>query len=92
MLSCHNRYRGKEEEENHMDTATISSKFQVVIPRKARDVLGIQAGDKLIFDYRDGVVALLARPADFVEFMRGLGSDVWEQTDISQYLREEREA
>jgi len=73
-----------------MDTATISSKFQVVIPRKARDVLGIQAGDKLIFDYRDGHVALLARPDDFVEFMRGLGSEVWKETDISQYLRGER--
>lgn len=74
-----------------MDSATVSSKFQVVIPKKARDVLGIKAGDKLIFDYRDGVVALLTRPADFVEFTRGLGSEVWEGVDVSEYLVRERE-
>jgi AbrB family looped-hinge helix DNA binding protein len=74
-----------------MDTATVSSKFQVVIPRKARDVLGIKSGDKIIFDYRDGVVALLARPADFVEFMCGLGSEVWKGVDVTEYLQGERE-
>ena len=74
-----------------MDSVTVSSKFQVVIPRKARDVLGLKAGDKIIFDYRDGVVALLARPDDFVDFMRGLGSEVWQEIDVSQYLRGERE-
>lgn len=74
-----------------MDSATVSSKFQVVIPKKTRDVLGIKAGDKLIFDYRDGVVALLARPTDFVEFMRGLGCEVWKGVDVAKYLKGERE-
>lgn len=74
-----------------MDSATVSSKFQVVIPKKTRDILGIKAGDKLIFDYRDGVVALLTRPADFVDFMRGLGSEVWADVDVTEYLMGERE-
>jgi AbrB family looped-hinge helix DNA binding protein len=75
-----------------VDTAKVSSKFQVVIPKKARDALGIKAGDKLIFDYRgDGVVALMARPADFVEFMRGLGSEVWTDVAVDEYLQGERE-
>ena len=74
-----------------MDSATVSSKFQVVTPKNARDILGLKAGDKLIFDYRDGVVALLARPADFVDFMRGLGSEVWQEVDVPRYLRGERE-
>ena len=63
----------------------------MVIPKKTRDVLGIKAGDKLIFDYRDGVVALLARPTDFVEFMRGLGCEVWKGVDVAKYLKGERE-
>ncbi|MHB8895859.1 MAG: AbrB/MazE/SpoVT family DNA-binding domain-containing protein [Candidatus Geothermincolia bacterium] len=74
-----------------MDSATVSSKYQVVVPKKARDVLGIKAGDKLIFDYRDGVVALLTRPTDFVEFMRGLGCEVWKGIDVTEYLQGERE-
>ena len=60
-----------------MDTATVSSKFQMVIPKKARDVLGIKEGDKVVFDYRDGMVVLLPRPKDFVEFARGLGAEAW---------------
>jgi len=89
VLACQNtRKKGG----SRLDTAKVSSKFQVVIPKKARDVLGIHAGDKLIFDYRgDGVVALLARPADFVEFMRGLGSEVWGDVEVSKYLKEERD-
>jgi AbrB family looped-hinge helix DNA binding protein len=59
-----------------MDTATVSSKFQLVIPKKARDVLGIKEGDKVVFDYRDGMVVLLPRPKDFVEFARGLGTEM----------------
>jgi AbrB family looped-hinge helix DNA binding protein len=60
-----------------MDTATVSSKYQIVIPKKARDVLGIKEGDKILFDYREGMVLLLARPKDFVEFSKGLGSELW---------------
>jgi AbrB family looped-hinge helix DNA binding protein len=74
-----------------VDTVTVSSKFQVVIPKKARESLGIKAGDQLIFDYRDGVVALLAKPSDFVEFMKGLGSEVWKGVDVTEYLSRERE-
>ncbi|MBU1671954.1 MAG: AbrB/MazE/SpoVT family DNA-binding domain-containing protein [Actinobacteria bacterium] len=74
-----------------MDTATVSSKYQVVIPRQARDALGIKAGDKVIFDYRDGVVVMLARPEDFASFMRGLGAEAWEGIDPREYLRSVRE-
>ena len=31
-----------------METVTLSSKFQVVIPRKARRDLGLKAGQKLV--------------------------------------------
>jgi AbrB family looped-hinge helix DNA binding protein len=77
--------------EKQMDTATVSSKYQIVIPRQAREVLGIKAGDKVIFDYRDGVVVMLARPEDFAAFMRGLGSEAWKGVDSREYLRSVRE-
>lgn len=75
-----------------MDTATVSSKYQVVIPKKARDVLGITEGDKVVFDYRDGMVVLLQRPKDFVEFSRGLGAEVWGDADAAGYVEGERES
>ncbi len=78
-----------------MDTATVSSKYQVVIPKKARDVLKIKEGDKVVFDYKDGMVVLLQRPKDFVEFSRGLGSEVWTDTESGEdreHLETERES
>jgi AbrB family looped-hinge helix DNA binding protein len=78
-----------------MDTATVSSKFQLVIPKKARDVLGIKEGDKVVFDYRDGMVVLIHRPKDFVEFARGLGAETWagpENGAEQEHLEVERES
>jgi AbrB family looped-hinge helix DNA binding protein len=86
---------GDQEEMTGMDTATVSSKYQVVIPKKARDVLKIKEGDKVVFDYKDGMVVLLQRPKDFVEFSRGLGAEVWagpEGGDSGEHLERERES
>lgn len=73
-----------------METVTVSSKFQVVIPRRAREILGISEGDKVVFDYRDGMVVLLPRPSDFVESSRGLGAEVWKDSPPGSYLGEKR--
>jgi AbrB family looped-hinge helix DNA binding protein len=42
-----------------MDTVTVSSKFQVVIPEKVRRRHGIRAGDKLAVIVKHGVVHLV---------------------------------
>lgn len=73
-----------------MDTATVSSKYQIVIPKKARDVLAIKEGDKIVFDYRDGMVVLLARPKDFVEFSKGLGAELWREAGAGEHVEGER--
>ncbi len=74
-----------------MDTAKVSSKYQIVIPKKARELLAIDEGDKVVFDYRDGLVVLLPKPRDFVEFSRGLGAEVWKDSDAGEYVEEERQ-
>ncbi|HEY5532479.1 MAG TPA: AbrB/MazE/SpoVT family DNA-binding domain-containing protein [Candidatus Anoxymicrobiaceae bacterium] len=75
-----------------MDTATVSSKYQVVIPKKARDALKIKEGDKIVFDCRDGMVVMLPRPRNLVEFARGLGAEVWSGSESGEYLEGERES
>lgn len=54
-----------------MSTVKISSKNQVVIPKEARETLGVGAGDEVIFVARQGGVYVLPKPKSFVEALRG---------------------
>ena len=46
-----------------METVKVSSKFQVVIPKAARQMLDIQAGQKMVvFAYQNRIVLLPERP------------------------------
>jgi AbrB family looped-hinge helix DNA binding protein len=46
-----------------METVTVSPKFQVVLPKAARRMLGIQAGQKMVvIAYQDRIVLLPERP------------------------------
>lgn len=39
-----------------MDKATVTGKGQVTLPQRIREALGIEVGDKLLFDIDDGVL------------------------------------
>ncbi|MFO7588612.1 MAG: AbrB/MazE/SpoVT family DNA-binding domain-containing protein [Gemmatimonadota bacterium] len=42
-------------------TVKMSSKNQIVVPREAREALGLRAGDRLVISVRDDGVAELRR-------------------------------
>lgn len=42
--------------------ATMTSKGQVTIPRMVRDALGLEQGDPILFEDRDGVIVIRKRP------------------------------
>jgi antitoxin PrlF len=47
-----------------MPTSTITSKGQTTVPKEVRDVLNVDAGDKLTWEIRGGRVAITTeRPA-----------------------------
>lgn len=70
----------------------VSSRYQVVVPRIARERLNIQSGDRLLVDVQDGVLILIPQPQDYVAHMAGLHREVWADVDPTTYLEEEREA
>jgi AbrB family looped-hinge helix DNA binding protein len=58
-----------------MDTVTLSSKYQVVIPQSVREAMQLKAGEKFrVLRYADRVELIRARP---IKQMRGflLGMD-----------------
>ena len=42
-----------------METVTVSTKFQVVIPKSIRSYLGLKPGEKIIMFEKDGVIHLV---------------------------------
>jgi AbrB family looped-hinge helix DNA binding protein len=64
----------------------------VVIPKAVRDTLQVKEGDGLLFVVQGDSVLLRARPASFMDALRGLRTEVWEGEDIGRWLAREREA
>ena len=73
-------------------TVRVSKKYQVVIPKKARDNLKIERGDELIVTVREGQVIMKPKPKSYTEHMRGLHKNLWKDVDATKYVEKEREA
>jgi len=68
--------------------ATISTKNQIVIPREAREALGVKAGDKLVVVVQGDRVIVLQKPKSYRAAIRGLGRGIYP----ADYLEKERDS
>jgi AbrB family looped-hinge helix DNA binding protein len=66
-----------------MDSVTISPKFQIVIPRKVRHLLGVKAGQKMrVLAYDNKVVLIPVRPIQEARgSLKGIDTDVQREAD-----------
>jgi AbrB family looped-hinge helix DNA binding protein len=66
-----------------METATISSKYQVVIPRAVRESLGVKPGQKVQVIPYDGRIELIPlRPVrEMRGFLKGIDTSVPREED-----------
>lgn len=74
------------------ETVKVSGRNQISLPSHARRELGIEAGDRLLVAVQDGMIILLPEPQNYVQAMRGLHSEVWQDVDATVFLNEERAA
>ena len=68
--------------------ATLSTKNQIVIPREAREALGLKPGGKVLFIVRSGRVLVLRKPKSYHVAIRGLARSAYPKT----YLQPERQS
>ena len=61
-----------------METTTISSKFQVVIPRKIREQYNLKPGQKLVFiPYKNSLLVVIVPPIEEgYGFLEGIDTSV----------------
>jgi len=66
-----------------MTTITISPKFQIVIPKAIRDLMGLRPGQKVqAIAYEDRIELIpVRRMKDMRGFLRGIGTTVERERD-----------
>jgi AbrB family looped-hinge helix DNA binding protein len=73
-----------------MQRVKVSRKNQIAVPSEVRKKLGIQAGDVLTVDIRDGEIVLRKDPESWADRFYGLHKEIWEGIDPMEYIRQER--
>ncbi len=71
-----------------MTESTLSTKNQIVIPREAREALGLAAGDRLLIVVRGSRVIVLQKPQPAHASIRGLAK----RSYPAGYLKKERQS
>jgi AbrB family looped-hinge helix DNA binding protein len=71
-------------------TVRLSSKYQIVIPKAAREALSLEAGDELLVLYKSDRVVIVPKPQSITRRGAGLHHEVWQGADAN--LREERDS
>jgi AbrB family looped-hinge helix DNA binding protein len=71
-----------------MREVKLSTKNQIVIPRDARDALGVKAGDRLLIVPKGDTVILLRKPKKYTKAITGIGGGLY----ATDYLAKERES
>ncbi len=71
-----------------MSEATLSSKNQIVLPREARDKLGLKAGDKIEVIISGDKVLVLQKPKSYHKAIAGIARGMYPK----DYLKKERQS
>jgi len=80
----------KQNPEDRMSVVKVSRKYQIVIPRKIREALGLQPGDRLLLRLENDRVVMRLRTRSLARHLRGLHKEVWQDVDALSYVEQER--
>ncbi len=78
-----------------MPLTKVSHKFQVVIPKNIRELLGISKGDILqVYEKDEEIVMKKIKSTEPLSLknLKGLGKEIWKNVDVEEYIKKERES
>lgn len=72
----------------------LSDDLSVKIPEEILKKAGLKPGTEIIWLYDEGTgqILLMEKPASFAKAMKGLGKEIWQDTDANVYVKEERKS
>ena len=69
-----------------MAVQKLSSKNQIVLPKEARQAMGVRGGDELLIVVKDDLTLVMPKPKRYAQTPRGLAKGTYP----SGYLKRER--
>jgi AbrB family looped-hinge helix DNA binding protein len=69
-----------------MAVQRLSSKNQIVIPKEARQAMGVKGGDELLVVVKNDLMLVMPKPKRYARTLRGLANAVYP----AGYLKRER--
>ena len=75
-----------------METAKLSQKYQIVVPKEVRKQMHLEAGSRLEIYLLDEKRAILMKHSSAsVHALKGLGKDLWRRVGgATRYIKQER--
>ncbi len=71
----------------------LSCKGQMVLPKEAREHLGLQPSDMVLRTIKDGVIQITPQPKKYTDHIRGLGCNLWQELGGGeQFHQKERQS
>lgn len=74
-------------------SSTISKSNQLAVPALLKKLLGLEAGDKILWniDPINKTAQVKIAPKLWGSYMSGLGSDTWKGVDVEKYIKDLRQ-
>ncbi|MEW6610846.1 MAG: AbrB/MazE/SpoVT family DNA-binding domain-containing protein [Patescibacteria group bacterium] len=76
------------------ETTTVTTKYQVVIPRQVRQRVKIRSGERMSVRAIGDLIVMQPqrkRGRGWADSLLGLGKEVWEGEDTAAYIKSERD-
>ena len=71
-----------------MGIQKLSRKNQILIPKEAREAMGVKGGDKLLVVVKGDVTVVMSEPKSYAKALRGLAKGMYPR----DYLDRERQS
>ena len=75
-----------------MPILTLSSKYQITVPKEIRKRLDLRQGSKVTVVAGEKGAILLPYPKKWTDYGWGLGKEIWAGIDPLEYIRQERQS
>ncbi len=72
-----------------IEIAKVTSKDQITIPKNIRELLGVEAGDEIVFLSEDTRIRIIKKPKDWMKAMDDFSRD-FSVPNIVEELRKSR--